>query len=140
MSRHEATQRISHGGDDDTTRSYTKDIDVQPKESKNLPIHSRIGIYLGCFLPGGNSAHNTIIMDKSRHSHQKITHSKKGMGYTFEVTMKSHKGYRYGTERAKRNSPFIHAHLIKLLHNHFKRVWLLRESERARARVKDVYI
>ena len=35
-----------------------------------------IGIYLGCFLPGGNSAHNTIIITKSRYSHQKITHSK----------------------------------------------------------------
>ena len=39
-----------------------------------------IGIYLGCFLPGGNSAHNTIIITKSRYSHQKITHSKKGRG------------------------------------------------------------
>ena len=37
-----------------------------------------IGIYLGCFLPGGNWAHNTIIITKSRYSHPKITHSKKG--------------------------------------------------------------
>ena len=43
-----------------------------------LPAKSRVGIriYLVCFLPGGNSAHNTIIITKSRYSHQKITHSK----------------------------------------------------------------
>ena len=40
-----------------------------------------IGIYLGCFLPGGNSAHNTIIITKSRYSHQKITNSKEGSGW-----------------------------------------------------------
>ena len=45
-----------------------------------------IGIYLGCFFPGGNSAHNTIIMNKSRHSHQK-------MGYTLEVTIGTIESY-----------------------------------------------
>ena len=40
-----------------------------------------IEMYLGCFLPGCNSAHNTIIITKSRYSHQKITHSKEGSGW-----------------------------------------------------------
>ena len=34
-----------------------------------------VGIGIGVY-----SAHNTIIMNKSRHSHQKVTHSKKGWG------------------------------------------------------------
>ena len=41
-----------------------------------LTFSVRIGI--GDLLPGGNSAHNTIIITKSRYSHQKITNSKKG--------------------------------------------------------------
>ena len=54
----------------------------------NCTIHELlfgIGIYLGCFLTGSNSAHNTIIINKWRYSDQKIAYPNK---YTPEVTIK----------------------------------------------------
>ena len=56
----------------------SNEVHVNHASSKDVAlvqcIGIGIGIYLGCFLPGGNSAHNTIIITKPRYSHQKITH------------------------------------------------------------------
>ena len=64
--------RFSHVG-------WTSRLHLSSSTEALAPLVSKwigIGIYLGCFLPGGNSAHNTIIITESRYSHQKITHSK----------------------------------------------------------------
>ena len=73
-------EKIVHGPN--YFRIYTNLLSSM-RDFLELLIGIGIGIYLGCFLPGGNSANNAIIMNKSRHSHQKMTHSKKEMDVVY---------------------------------------------------------